>query len=554
MSEISDQLEVLDRDYVPELALVREKIKTPGYHTLLPDGTVAHSTRTAMDYALLLLDSNNDGRLDRAAQVIRKIASLQETDPTKATYGIWSWFYDEPLEKMSPPDWNWADFIGGRIAQAIATHGHRLPGDVLAVAKTSLRNAAWSIFRRNIGPGYTNIAIMGAMVTAAAGEILGEPFLLDYGRRRIQNVVAALAEHGSFQEYNSPTYTMVVLEETDRLRLVVKDAPCRAAAVTLAEHAWQLIADSFHPSTGQWAGPHSRAYADRLRPGMIQTLEAATGLSLAVPRPGEPEHDGSEKRLTPPVEKCPAKFLERFRRLPQPEMQLVRRFIRRADHDIIGTTWLTERAALGSINRENTWTQRRFLIGYLHTPADPAVVFRVSARWNDIDFMALGVRQAQQGPRVLSAFHVLTGSGAYHLSLDRMPESIYATTDLRIRCELTGHGVRVKKLAEDRYELAADPFRVIVHLPAGQFDGAPITHELVETTDRAGVHAVLYHGPEKRFDFKKTAMTFAIATELLTAGQEPSAPPSVTVHGDQLATDWPAGALRLESPINPQPL
>jgi hypothetical protein len=81
-----------------------------------------------------------------------------------------------------------------------------------------------------VGADYTNIAIMGGGVCAAAGEMLGEAGLLDYGRRRLQRMVEHTAYHGGFNEYNSPTYTMVALWETERTLHLVRDPAVREAA------------------------------------------------------------------------------------------------------------------------------------------------------------------------------------------------------------------------------------------------------------------------------------------------------------------------------------
>src|SRR5690606_4772087 len=116
-----------------------------------------------------LLQAGGQERVDRAATVIRAVVALQDTDPLNPTYGIWPWLLEEPLEQMDRPDWNWADFLGARLATILADHAAALPADVADAARVALGHAAWSIFRRNVHLDYTNIAIMGAGVTAAAG-------------------------------------------------------------------------------------------------------------------------------------------------------------------------------------------------------------------------------------------------------------------------------------------------------------------------------------------------------------------------------------------------
>ena len=69
-------------------------------------------------------------RLKRAEKILRTVISLQDRNPDSRTYGIWSWFAEEPLDKMSPPDWNWADFCGTQLLQVAIDHKDRLPADL----------------------------------------------------------------------------------------------------------------------------------------------------------------------------------------------------------------------------------------------------------------------------------------------------------------------------------------------------------------------------------------------------------------------------------------
>ena len=76
---------------------------------------------------------------------------------------------------MSPPDWNWADFLGANLLQISRDHRDILDPDLLQQVDHAIVHACHAIIKRNVGPGYTNIAIMGAYVTLVAGELFQLP-------------------------------------------------------------------------------------------------------------------------------------------------------------------------------------------------------------------------------------------------------------------------------------------------------------------------------------------------------------------------------------------
>ena len=81
--------------------MIKECFHSPGYHTTLKGGYV-HPTRSSLTYAVALLDSDIEEYRIRAINVLNKVISLQDKDPGSSTYGIRPWFYEEPLDKMSP--------------------------------------------------------------------------------------------------------------------------------------------------------------------------------------------------------------------------------------------------------------------------------------------------------------------------------------------------------------------------------------------------------------------------------------------------------------------
>ena len=524
-------LDACDAKYSAEHQMLGRPFSSPGYHSTVAAGTWTHPTRQSFDYAAALLARNASGDADRAAQVIRKLLTLQDTDPASHTYGIWPWVMEEPLAKMSPPDWNWADFCGARIAEMLVDDRAKLPEDLVAEMRSSLGHAARAIRKRNVQPTYTNIAIMGGGVCAAAGELLADAEMLDYGRRRLQGVVEHTAHDGSFNEFNSPTYTLVALWECERTLHLVADPATREAAESLRRTAWEIIAESFHPGTQQWAGPHSRAYGDRLSSSTVRFLADQTGAEIR-PHPSMLRDAGADSYDPLPHLPCPAELAPRFRALPSDPLEIRRTFQRgeKPADTILGTTWHTTDACLGSVNRSMLWTQRRALIGYWRTDDDPAVVFRLRFLHDDRDFTSIGAATAQQGGRALSAFYSLQNHGDWHPGLDRPKDGVFRAADFRVRYELSGKGAAAESLGEGRFALKAGNRRAVIHAPPGRFAGENVVWQLGQDRDRVFLDGICYHGEEKAFDFSKPLdVVLAAGVELLSADDPPSkAMPEVT--------------------------
>jgi hypothetical protein len=121
---------------------------------------------------------------------------------------------------------------------------------------------------------------MGGIVTTLAGEILGEERMLAYGRRRLAEVVAEHRRAGGFQEYNSPTYTRVVLWDCEQALRCIRDPEALGSVDYLFRNAWKTVADHFHPVTGQWAGPHSRDYTLFMTRELARYLAFKTGVAI----------------------------------------------------------------------------------------------------------------------------------------------------------------------------------------------------------------------------------------------------------------------------------
>jgi hypothetical protein len=553
---LAEYLQSCDEKYSAELHLLGGPFYGPGYHSRVPDGTYAHDILNSLNYALALLGAGEAAHLARAADILRKVLSLQDVDPLSPTYGLWPWLAEEPLAAMAPPDWNWADFGGARLAQVLKDHAARLPADLVDPIKAGLGHAAWSIFRRNVGPAHTNVAIAGAGVTVAAGELLKRSMLLDYGRRRLHALVRHTKHHGGFNEYNSPTYTMVALHECERVLALAHDPQARSDAEWLRQAAWQTIAEHFHPATGQWAGPHSRAYGLRLAPATAEFLGEQTGANIPA------ASRGAGKGAPPqfPALACPPALAERFRMLPQKEVEARHCFIRRDtdERSTWGTTWMVEDACLGSVSQDNLWSQRHVLLGYWRTADEPAAALRLRFLKDGKDFASAMVRTAQAGPRALSVFGLATDLGDFHHTLDRPADGVFTAQDFRARYELTGQGAEAMPLGHGRFALAAGGRRAVIHTMPGRFGPYEVKWACGKEGDAVFVDGICYSEARLPLDLARLGkVILGAGLEMLgTNDAATEVPPSIEEHTEEaVCVTWalPGGGLMVEAPTRAQP-
>ena len=552
-----------EKNYDMAEQMVRRPMRGPGYHSTLKSGIV-HPTRDSLTYAAALLDSGLPQHLDRAEAILKRVIGLQDQNPQSKTYGIWSWYYEEPLERMSPPDWNWADFCGVQLLSAWIGHRQRLEPRIAAQVGEAIQHAARSIRKRNVGPGYTNIAIMGTYVTLVAAEQFQDADLGVYAKERLRRLHRAVLDQGSFSEYNSPTYSIVALSELSRLLLHLRDAEDRRLVRELHDLAWRHVATHFHSPTRQWAGPNSRSYGDDLRrnSATLAFLEAACGGQAGLITQDPLPLGLDAYRL--PLE-CPSNLVPFFRELKAPRA-VVETFIPAeparagAKNPVVGTTWLHPLCALGTVNRGDFWNQRRPLLAHWGTPARP-VILRARFLKDGTDFCSALIFSAQHEGFVLSTVTFATDYGDFHPSLDRVKDATIKASDLRLRFELTGEPDEVgiglpmapaPALISDR--------RVCLRLYRleGTFGGKPIHWEQSREFATVSLDAVFHAGEETTFNLAALDRAFlAFALHLGPIEQpEPAEAPQAVVRQDRCASSWrvPGWTLRVEVSVKPGPL
>ncbi|WP_379145811.1 hypothetical protein [Paenibacillus sp. sgz500992] len=427
------KMRMLESRYDPEICMLRSPFSSPGYHTTLKQAEFIHSTRDSLSYALGLLDTELAEMEQRAFDIIRQVISLQDTDRSHATFGIWSWFYEEPLAQMSPPDWNWADFCGSRLIQALSRHGWRFPEALREDVIRSIDYACEAIMKRNVGPDYTNIAIIGAFVTRIAGEQLGREDYAEYGLKRLEKLYAYTQQRGAFQEYNSPVYTYIAILELSKLRSETTDSTVKRLSDELIELTWQTVAGYYHPATAQWSGPHSRSYQTLLNDQSKAFLQVATqGEVMFFPWEELPYEEEWYKSGF----YCPAAYLDAFKVRGTKE---VRQLYEGNAGDGSGkwaVTFMNPQVSIGSFTDSDLWNQRRPLVAYVDNNGSPSYI-QLRCLHDGYDYCSARFKARQDQGHLLFGMDFLTNGGDTHPNLDRIDGEIEAG-DFRLRLEIGG--------------------------------------------------------------------------------------------------------------------
>lgn len=504
-----------EAQYNPALRLLRTPFSSPGYHTTLKNADFVHGTYVNLIYAVALLDTAMPEYERRAFDIIETIVELQDTDRSRNTFGIWPWFYEEPLERMSPPDWNWADFCGKQLLLALFRHGQRFPEPLGERVKQAVCHACDAIIKRDVGPAYTNIAIMGALVTLIAGERLGIGAFAEYGENRLRKFHEFTFRLTAFQEYNSPTYAVVSILELSRIRAMTVSERAGRMSAELLDLAWEMISDHFHARTGEWSGPHSRSYRTLLGAETKSFLEVSTGGRIGFVPP-EKLHYSAEWYRSGLA--CPERLWHRFvesrtetvRRLytSDPQRGLEKR----------ATAYMTPQYAIGTFSQEILWNQCRNLVGYFDNGGSPTYI-QLRFLHDGYDYSSAVFSSVQNGPDIAFGIRFMADGGDTHPNLDKTGGTIEAS-DLRLRLETGGCLDRVAGNAEGQTaELQIDGLSVkLKRLFAVFHDGkgwrpTPVW-SLKQEGDRLCLDFVLYEGERRTFDFRtieSAAFLFALS-------------------------------------------
>ena len=517
-------------DEVENLPLGKAPTSFYAYHTALR-GVTVHPLRDAFAYAYLLTESEDPAHHERASRIIQKSITAQDTNPDHEWYGIWPYFYEEPLEEMERPDWNWADFCTSEMLFILFKHPECLDSSLNDTIKESFLHATNAIRKRDVTGSYTNICALGSFVTLAAARYYEWEDLWAYAIDRLRRFAAYTDQTGSFNEYNSPTYAFVTMRSLANILTYVDEPEVQRLAGRLHERVWFSLAKHFHAPTRQMAGPHSRSYATPLNDNAKLALQIGTqGLLDYFTPDNVPGSAPFPERMV-----CPDQLLSHFKSLTEPTQTHECFIVSNNNIPFVqGTTYLHPDFTLGTVNQSDFWHQRRPFVAYWGN-ANSEQFIQMRGQKNNHDFTSANSATVQSGPCALTVMNFLTKAGDRHPSLNMIKEDQFEAEDMRLRLQISGVPNDPQIHINGQPAQIGDSFainnRVTLDLggvylgvcyPTGQYGSANSFGEIVQDEEGLWVDNVIYSGDNQTWNWNTLGDAGAAAAVYFASASETS--------------------------------
>ncbi|MEX2680045.1 MAG: hypothetical protein Q6373_000465 [Candidatus Sigynarchaeota archaeon] len=217
--------------------------------------TSSASTRDRVRLASAFLFRNATGDTGNASVILEWLMPLQYTDVSSNSYGAW-----KTSPGSSTVDENWREFIGCELILILDQHSGKLSPDLVSKIKQSLIRAAEGAKNRNVRPSYTNIAFMSAFLMEYVGASMHRQDLENAGTMKSWECYLLFQEHGTFTEFNSPTYSGVDMLALALWRDLGKTQSMRTMGAEMEAALWRHVASYYHAGLRNLAGPYFRAY------------------------------------------------------------------------------------------------------------------------------------------------------------------------------------------------------------------------------------------------------------------------------------------------------
>ena len=307
----------LPGNFNPETSMLIHKTKLGTFHeSRAAAGLIAQLIRsgTAEDFALA----------DKVTDALIDCQELRENDPH---YGNYRWM----REDSEVSDLNAVEFILDDLIPVMLDHGDQVPEPLRAKLLETIRLGLDEVRHIDVSLAYTNISVFDFVNSSLGGQLLGDESLTQRGQAKLQAWAMFTLQNGTTFEYNSPTYTPIIVRALAALAERSDHESTRVTARMMATRLGLGVALHIHPTTGRMVGPHSRAY----HPSVIGEADAEISMVQNWIKQGDLP-DWVNQALSP----------------AQMPYQIRETALERLEMDL--TTYHTEAFALGTASRVTT--------------------------------------------------------------------------------------------------------------------------------------------------------------------------------------------------------
>lgn len=489
--------------YDSDLGMFYEDFDSPNaYHTNLRKGRY-HRYVTNSDMVVALFDTGRKRDIEVAKRVLKNVLAGQ-CRKRGDTYGLWPYFYEEPLEKMDAPDWNMANFNGINLLQILIDYKDKLDDKLYEETKNACIMACDSIIRRDVTIKYTNVSVMDIYMTVVCGAMFDEK-IFDFGIDKLKRFYYYVMNQKSYEEYNSPTYSVIIANIFGLMLRHIKDAEALKMINELNDLAWKMIAEHYHKKTGEWTGPHSRAYFQFIDNSRRSFFEKALDFKISLC--DEKTFGLMDMRYDV---KCPEKYKELFttdKNIDVKRMLSAGFLYPRFGYTRVESMYMTADYAISSFHLGNGWNQARNVVMYLGDRNKKYCV-RMRILHDGYDYCSGFENSVQEKSAVMTLVNFATNCGDTHEDLDKVVNATISANDIRVRYEIETNTETVKDDVEikkegNRFDIQIAGQRIQIGYEFSEFgDFEPYT-EVKLNEKYACIDLVLYTGKRKDINFKK---------------------------------------------------
>ena len=215
-----------------------------------------HESRGGARLAAMLVSNGTPQDLELAEKVLDATLACQERREGDPHLGNFFWMREDD----AVGDLNAVAFCLENLIPMMIRHGDRLPPDMRARVLEAIRLGLEEIRNLDVWAVYSNIAVLDILNSCLGGELLDDADIAERGYHKLIEWMALTDRNGIPREYNSPTYSNVIIRALKILTDLVRHDETRTHARTAAARLGLSVALHIHRGTGRWAGPHSRAY------------------------------------------------------------------------------------------------------------------------------------------------------------------------------------------------------------------------------------------------------------------------------------------------------